>query len=263
MEYYSKFTGLEVDELLQKVKDGDVGGSITVDTELSETSMNPLANATVTAELKKKVNAVEGKGLSSNDFTDYAKEKLDGLENYDDSALKADIAMKVSKTDLATINGQPLTNGGNIEVATNAYDDTEIKGKLTELEEKIDTKQDTLNAGQGISIDQDTKTISCTLDTTIFKVMDSLPTSPTSSDENKIYLVPSDYSESGNAYDEYLWVNNSWEKIGSFRPTVDLSKYADKSYVDSKVAALETKNTALESRIAELENIISQITTKE
>ena len=62
---------------------------------------------------------------------------------------------------------------------------------------------------------------------------------------------------------EYLWINDSWEKIGSFRPTVDLSKYAEKSYVDSKVAALETKNTALESRIAELENIISQITIKE
>lgn len=116
MEYYSKFTGLEVDELLQKVKDGDVGGSVTIDTELSETSMNPLANATVTAELKKKVNAVEGKGLSSNDFTDEAKEKLDGLENYDDSALKADIAMKVSNTDLATINGQRIDKGGNIEI---------------------------------------------------------------------------------------------------------------------------------------------------
>lgn len=55
------------------------GGSVTVDTELSETSMNPLANATVTAELKKKVNAEFGKGLSTNDFTDEAKGKLAGL----------------------------------------------------------------------------------------------------------------------------------------------------------------------------------------
>lgn len=76
MSYKSKFTGAEVDDLLQKVKDG---GSVTVDTELSETSMNPLANATVTAELKKKVNAEFGKGLSTNDFTDDDKKKLLGL----------------------------------------------------------------------------------------------------------------------------------------------------------------------------------------
>ena len=55
------------------------GAPIEVDTELSETSMNPLANATVTAELKKKVNAEFGKGLSTNDFTDEAKGKLAGL----------------------------------------------------------------------------------------------------------------------------------------------------------------------------------------
>lgn len=63
----------------------------TVDTELSETSMNPLANATITAELKKKVSAEEGKGLSTNDFTDEDKEKLAGLKNYDDSGIKQDI----------------------------------------------------------------------------------------------------------------------------------------------------------------------------
>ena len=200
MAYHSKYSGVEVDALLDKIKDDNVG---SIDSSLSTTSDNPVKNKVITEELNKKAN----------------------------------------KTDIATINGQPLTNGGNIEVATDAYDDTEIKGKLTELAEKVNEKQDALNAGQGISINHDTKTISCTLDTTIFKVVDSLPTSPTSSDENKIHLVLSSSSEEGNTYDEYLWTNDSWERIGSFRPSVDLSRYAEKSYVDSQIEDEATART--------------------
>ena len=43
-------------------------------------------------QLDSKVDKVEGKGLSTNDFTNEAKDKLDGLSNYDDSEIKQDIA---------------------------------------------------------------------------------------------------------------------------------------------------------------------------
>lgn len=43
-------------------------------------------------QLDSKVDKVEGKGLSTNDFTNGDKEKLDGLSNYDDSEIKQDIA---------------------------------------------------------------------------------------------------------------------------------------------------------------------------
>lgn len=39
-----------------------------------------------------KVDKVSGKSLSTNDFTDTDKSKLDGLENYDDANVKADIS---------------------------------------------------------------------------------------------------------------------------------------------------------------------------
>ena len=42
--------------------------------------------------LNNKVDKVQGKELSSNDFTDALKEKLEGLENYDDTEIKADIS---------------------------------------------------------------------------------------------------------------------------------------------------------------------------
>lgn len=97
MAYHSKYSGAEVDALLDKIKDDNVG---SIDSSLSTTSENPVQNKVITGELNKKAN----------------------------------------KTDIATINGQPLTDGGNIEVVTDAYDDTEIKGKLTELDSQIEAE---------------------------------------------------------------------------------------------------------------------------
>ena len=61
-------------------------------------------------------------------------------------------------------------------------------------------------------------------------VVQTLPSS--SIDGNTIYMVPNNGS-SGNVYDEYLYVDNNWEKIGS--TAVDLTGYATQTYVDSKV----------------------------
>ena len=54
-----------------------------------------------------------------------------------------------------------------------------------------------------------------------------LPEIPAEGDERKIHLIPSDESEDGNAYNEYIYVDSSWEKIGSFRPSIDLSDFVD------------------------------------
>lgn len=94
MAYHSKYSGAEVDSLLDKIKNDDVG---SIDSSLSTTSENPVKNKVITEELNKKAN----------------------------------------KTDIATINGQPLTNGGNIEVVTDAYDDTEIKGEVRHIERDL------------------------------------------------------------------------------------------------------------------------------
>ena len=131
----------------------------------------------------------------------------------------------------------------------NAIEESSIaKSKLdAALKAEIENKQDALIAGTGIDI-TDNK-ISCTLDTTIFKVVDSLPTAPASGDENKIHLVLSSSSEEGNTYDEYLWTNDSWERIGSFRPSVDLSRYAEKSYVDSQIEGEATARAEADAKL--------------
>ena len=45
----------------------------------------------IDAQIANKVEKVDGKGLSTNDFTNAYKEKLDGLNNYNDTKIKQDI----------------------------------------------------------------------------------------------------------------------------------------------------------------------------
>lgn len=62
-----------------------------------------------------------------------------------------------------------------------------------------------------------------------FVVVDTLPTT---GDSNKIYLVPHNHG-STDVYDEYIYVNNSWEKIGN--TDIDLTDYATKTYVSQAI----------------------------
>jgi len=66
-------------------------------------------------------------------------------------------------------------------------------------------------------------------------VVQNLPTEDI--DEDTIYMVPKTGS-TNDAYNEYLYVNNTWEFIGSSE--VDLTDYATKTYVDNSVGAIET-----------------------
>lgn len=57
--------------------------------------------------LEKKVEIVEGKGLSDANFTNAEKEKLENLYNYDDAGILENISKKVDKT--TTVNGHTLS----------------------------------------------------------------------------------------------------------------------------------------------------------
>lgn len=64
-----------------------------------------------------------------------------------------------------------------------------------------------------------------------FKIVDSLPGT---GENNLIYLVPSSKQEEKNVKDEYIWVDGSWELIGSTK--IDLSNYYTKDEVNSTFA---------------------------
>lgn len=56
-------------------------------------------------------------------------------------------------------------------------------------------------------------------------IVQTLPTEDIST--TTIYFVPRTTSETQNVYDEYIYVNNAWEKIGSTE--IDLSNYWSKT----------------------------------
>lgn len=91
------------------------------------------------------------------------------------------------------------------------------------MDSKLLEKQPKFTVGKGLQLVNGT--LSVTLDTTISKIVKSLPAAPATGDENKIHLVLSSTSESGNTYTEYIWVGGKWEKLGEFKPEVDLTPY--------------------------------------
>lgn len=86
-----------IESLVNAVNEGGGGSTITIDDSLSNTSTNPVQNKVITLALDTKVNKETGKVLSTNDFTDADKTKLDSLENYNDSEIRTSLANKVDK----------------------------------------------------------------------------------------------------------------------------------------------------------------------
>ena len=74
------------------------------------------------------------------------------------------------------------------------------------------------------------------LDTQISLVVNHLPT--TDIKTNKIYLVRKNETSADNTYIEYVYINGSWEKLGEYIPSVDLSncvKTDENSTIDADV----------------------------
>lgn len=94
-----------------------------------------------------------------------------------------------------------------------------------------------VSAGEGLEIGDD-GTIRCTLDTNPFIIVPN-GVLPESGESGKIYLIPASIVGDQNVMLEYVWVNNAWEKFGEFATNIDLSDYALKSEVATKISDLE------------------------
>lgn len=189
--------------------------TITVDDSLSSTSTNPVQNKVINTALGNKVDKVSGKGLSTNDYTTAEKEKLAGIAEGATANVGTITGVSVNGTSVATsgvanitslpasiLNGT-IKNGvtattqaagdNSTKVATTAFVGTAIANALAEI--------------TGIK----------------FEIVQTLPTT---GENGTIYLV-SHGGTGTNIYDEYVYVNNAWEKIGS--TDIDLSGYVQKS----------------------------------
>jgi hypothetical protein len=92
-------------------------------TDIDLTSYLTKTGAQITYQPQEK-----GKGLSSNDYTDEDKAKLNSLENYDDSGIKEELTKKADKSEIPTKMSQLEQD---VEIGS-SYDDTELKEEIAE-----------------------------------------------------------------------------------------------------------------------------------
>lgn len=172
--------------------------------------------------------------LSSTDDSVYTSKKTDALikeakgsASTDLGTAKTELEAKIdTKLDKAKIKSKKSTTAGDV------YDAPYVNTEL-------DKKQDKLTAGTNIKIEGGT--ISCTIDTTLYKVVETLPAKPASGDMNKIHLVPSDETATKNVYKEYIWKGDAWEQLGEYQSTVDLTPYFKKSDITQTVTTAANK----------------------
>lgn len=129
-DFQSKYRGEEVDRLLDRVANNEVGSQLTESDiadmgftknqgTITEVKMNGTSKGTsgvvdlgtvITShqDISGKVDKVDGKQLSTEDFTTILKQKLDGLSNYDDTTISQ--AVEKLRADLdALVSGDTTT----------------------------------------------------------------------------------------------------------------------------------------------------------
>lgn len=166
------------------------------------------------AELGNKVDKVSGKGLSTNDYTTEEKQKLAGLNNYTLPTASNEILGGIKVGAGLTIDGSGIlsaTGGG--EADSVQWDN--VIGKPTKLSQFTNDSKFQTDAQVQQAINSAVSGITG-ID---FQVVESLPEM---GKKGTIYLK-SNSGSGQNIYDEYIWVNNKYEMIGTTQ--VDLSNY--------------------------------------
>lgn len=154
-----------------------------------------LSSYATNSDLDGKVDKVAGKGLSTNDLTDALLTKL---QNAGDSSFSGNYSDLVGKPDIGAL-------------AISAFEASTYKTDLTTIKSDYIT-----SAGLAKAVAE--------AGHIKFAFVETLPASPST---NIIYFKKLANAQAEDAYEEYVWQNNKWEKIGFTR--VDLSNYWSKT----------------------------------
>ena len=164
MSYNSKYTGAEVEALLDaangkqdKIEDLDAirSGAAKGATALqsvpaeyvTETELNNKGYATTSA-LTDKVDKVDGKQLSTEDFTTALKTKLEGLSNYNDAEISTAVSSLQSQLNtLVSGNANDAINSFNEIIAflDGVKDTQDLSSIIAGIEQQIAGKQATIS----------------------------------------------------------------------------------------------------------------------
>lgn len=190
-----------------------------VDSALDSSSENPVQNKAVQTALSGKVDKVNGKGLSTEDFTTAEKTKLAGLANTTvDSSLSPSstnpVQNKVVKSALDGKAASSHTHAASEVTDSSAYANLETSAGATQaaINSAINTK-----IGSLLSVE-------------LITVVQSLPTAAAGT-MNKMYLIAESSGKTNDNYEIFITVRSgtsgnytyAWEKVDTAR--LDLSGY--------------------------------------
>lgn len=183
------------------------------------------ADATaMSTALEGKVDKVEGKVLSSNDYTTAEKEKLAGLSNYDDTDIKASIATKAEADSVYT------KEEVNTELGKKA-DKTTVETLTTTVNGKADKA--TTISGYGIT-DAYTKTEVDAKVASVYKYKGSVANEAALPTEGQVVGDVYNLEDTGM---NVAWTGEGWDNLGS---VVDLTPYLTKEDAGKTYAAKAT-----------------------
>ena len=129
---------------------------VETDTAMSNTSVNPVQNKTIKEYVDNiaktldtnKVDKVDGKQLSTEDFTTALKAKLESIGNYDDSTL-AESLEELRRDFNILVNGDTSTSIGSyndlIAFFEGVNDSSKFKAIIASLEQTINSKQNQID----------------------------------------------------------------------------------------------------------------------
>lgn len=172
------------------------------------------------------VQKENGKGLSSQDYTLAEKQKLENLKAY--SVASGTDAGLMSTADYKKLAG--ISAGANKNVISKIKRNGSLVNVSSEtVDISVPTKMsDLVDDKDLISTSQVRQLIS---EASHMK-KEVVIQKPTSGEENVIYLV-GPKGEGSNVYEEWLWINSKWEKVGDTATSVDLSGYLKKSEISA------------------------------
>lgn len=124
------------------------GTSITVDSALSDSSENPVQNKVIKSALDNKVDKVQGKGLSTNDYTNEEKNKLAGISEGAKANVQADWEEDDTTSDAYIKNKPTIPEGAVVDPDFSDSSTNPVQNKV--IKEALDNKVDKVE-GKGLS----------------------------------------------------------------------------------------------------------------
>lgn len=232
-----------------------IGNDDTPTGGLSESEVKDLIDQALGIALAGYVEKVEGKGLSTNDYTNEDKIKLDGLSNYDDTLIQQQISSLTDTLNtLVNDNATEAIDAFNEIVAflANINDRQTLEGIINGINQaiaKVDGKIPTKTS----QLENDSNFL------TAHQSLEHLATKDELTEYAKKSDIPTDYLK--EVPEEYVTSEELEERLAGFTPGTGGGGTGGAT--DAQVQALQAAITAEVERAKEVEELLTQRITEE